>query len=97
METVVVKNDDGKSVRVYCKGASEIVLECCNQLIDSNGKLQNINDLTKKMPEHLLEHHEANFSISYTEIFRRAILKFAKQSMRCIMFAYKDMSLAEFE
>lgn len=49
------------------------------------------------MPEHLLEHHEANFSISHTEIFRRAILKFAKQSMRCIMFAYKDISLAEFE
>ena len=49
------------------------------------------------MPEHLLEAHEANFSIQNDEIFRRAISKFAKESMRCILFAYKDLSIKEFQ
>jgi hypothetical protein len=56
-----------------------------------------MSSLAKKVPEHLLEAHEANFSIQHDEIFRRAISKFAKESMRCILFAYKDISLKEFE
>ena len=34
-ETIAIKSEDGKSVRVYCKGAAEIVLKSCSQLVDS--------------------------------------------------------------
>ena len=45
--TTACKNDDG-SVRVYCKGAPEIVIKYCTSMIGSDGQQVALTDDKKK-------------------------------------------------
>jgi magnesium-transporting ATPase (P-type) len=93
---MVVKLSNNK-VRVFMKGASEIVLERCSHLIDQEGNLIPISNEAKRVPQDLLEAHETNFSADHHQIFLRAIDKFARQALRTLLLCYKDYSMADYE
>lgn len=46
--TVVRHPDDKNVVRVFCKGAPEIVIETCDKFINKEGKMVELNSKAKK-------------------------------------------------
>jgi Ca2+ transporting ATPase len=86
-----------KEVRVYCKGAPDMVFEDTTHVVCSDGSVQGINELGQA-PVDLLNHGEQRDVdlVSYQEQFNRTIKKFADQAYRTLLITYKDMSMDEF-
>jgi len=86
-----------KEVRVYCKGAPDMVFEDTTHVVCEDGSVQGINELGK-CPADLLQHGEQRDAdlISYQDQFNRTIKKFAAQAYRTLLITYKDMSMDEY-
>jgi len=85
-----------EEVRVYCKGAPEIILEKCKLILDSNGRSINLDEVCHEDSHQFLNSHEQEI-LSNREVIEAAISHYTKQAFRTILFAYKDMSLSEFQ
>lgn len=46
--TVVRHPDDQNKVRIFCKGAPEIVIEYCDKIFDADGNLVDLSEENKK-------------------------------------------------
>lgn len=84
-----------KEVRVYCKGAPDMVFDDTNYVVCADGSVQDINE-RGQAPDILLEEHEPKDALSYREQFDRTIKKFAHQAYRTLLITYRDMSMEEF-
>lgn len=101
MGSVVVRVTDkigtDKEIRVYTKGAPDMLLERCTQTTTCDGSLQSMESQAS-VPAELVSipgEDETN-KATYTSIYNRAIKKFASQAYRTIMVCYRDMSMREF-
>ena len=78
--TVMTSTDDSSRVRVYLKGAPEIVLDYCSKIKGKSGEDENLSDGDK------------------SNLMKNIIgEQFAKQAYRCILVAYTEMSMDEYE
>jgi Ca2+ transporting ATPase len=86
-----------KEVRVYCKGAPDMVFEDTTHVVCADGSVQGINELGR-CPMDLLQHGEQQDVdlVSYQTQFDRTIKKFAHEAYRTLLITYKDMSMDEY-
>ena len=98
--TIVVRNPDlagtDQEVRIYCKGAPDMVFLDTTKVVCSDGSITNINDTTD-VPDDLLNGEEAGTTDTYMGIFERTVKKFADKAYRTILVCFRDMSMDEFE
>lgn len=80
MSTVAVQHPSGKGMRIYVKGAPDVLLARCTTDLTGNGAENVVQDLT---PERISAIEEANENM-------------AKQALRVLAFAYKDSETADF-
>ena len=78
MTTVIAHPGDESQVRVFVKGASEVILERCTNVIRADGKVDMLSQDEK------------------AKILKDVIHKFSSKALRAIGFAYKDMSMEDF-
>lgn len=100
MGSIVVKRetaDKDHEVRVYTKGAPDMLLPKCGFSISKDGKLVPIGSKAP-VPTPLLHAGEAagHAEDTYRSFFDRTVKKFADQAFRTILVTYKDMSMEEF-
>lgn len=98
--TIVVRRPEAEGtdseVRVYCKGAPDMVFDDTYRVIEASGELKNIND-EGDCPDCLLQQGEfTGARVSYRHQFDRTIKRFAKQAYRTLLITYKDMSMKEY-
>lgn len=99
--SIVVRNPEfegtDREVRVYCKGAPDMVLDTTTQVLCPDGSTQYIDDKTN-VPAELLNNGETDSTEdSYRGLFERTVKKFAKQAYRTLLITYRDMSMSEYE
>jgi P-type Ca2+ transporter type 2C len=99
--SIVVRNPDlegtDREVRVYCKGAPDMVLDTTTQVLCPDGSTQYLDDQTN-VPAELLNNGETDSTQdSYRGLFERTVKKFAKQAYRTLLITYRDMSMSEYE
>lgn len=82
--TVVRHPDDPNLVRVFCKGAPEIVLESCTRIHNESG---NVVDLSEKHKRHILEEVVQGFA---KKAYRTLLIAYADYTMK----DYEQMKLA---
>lgn len=82
-----------EEVRLYCKGAPDMVLESTTRVLTADG-VANIEDTTD-VPTELLNGAAATTD-SHRGLFDRTIKNFADQAYRTLLITYKDMSLDEY-
>lgn len=101
MGSIVVRQMDkigtDKEVRVYCKGAPDMLLQKVTYAITREGTVQPINRQTTVTSDLLFSHESAQTSDTYRGLFDRTVKKFADQAYRTILVTYKDMSMREFQ
>lgn len=102
MGSVVVKVSDkigtDKEIRVYTKGAPDMLLERCTYTTSADGTARKMETQTT-VPQELIDGETETFGETmdtYTGIYSRTIKKFASQAYRTIMVCYRDMSMREF-
>lgn len=83
-------------VRVYTKGAPDMIFDSCTNVMCADGSIVSFDDQTE-IPAELLNADESSATGSYRDLYERTVKKFAKQAYRTILMTYKDMSMAEFE
>jgi Ca2+ transporting ATPase len=86
-----------KEVRVYCKGAPDMVFEDTTHVVCADGSVQGINE-EGTCPMELIqpgEHRDTDL-VSYQVQFDRTIKKFAAEAYRTLLITYKDMSMDEY-
>lgn len=102
MGSIVVKQQDklgtDKEVRVYCKGAPDMLLQKVSYSITKDGTVAPINSQTQ-VPSELLKpmEKETGAQDSHRGLFDRTVKTFADQAYRTILITYKDMSMRDFE
>lgn len=98
--TIVVRNPDlegtDQEVRVYCKGAPDMVFLDTANVVTADGEIVDIQDETD-VPTDLLNGDSEGTTDSYMGIFERTVKKFANQAYRTILVTFRDMSMEEFE
>lgn len=99
--SIVVRNPDlegtDREVRIYCKGAPDMVLDTTTQVLCPDGSTQYLDDQTN-VPAELLNNGENDSTQdSYRGLFERTVKKFAKQAYRTLLITYRDMSMSEYE
>mmetsp|Transcript_27325 Transcript_27325/g.41551 ORF Transcript_27325/g.41551 Transcript_27325/m.41551 type:complete len:546 (+) Transcript_27325:1005-2642(+) len=85
-----------QEVRIYCKGAPEVILDTSRFFLTRDGQRANLDDDSQPMPLEFMASTEAQFSTSQREIFLRGVSHYAKQAFRTILCSFKDMSLSEY-
>jgi len=86
-----------KEVRLYCKGAPDMVFEDTTHTICADGSVQGINEVGRCVVDLLKHGEEQDIDlISYQEQFNRTIKKFAHEAYRTLLITYKDMSMDEY-
>ena len=85
-----------QEIRVYTKGAPDMLLEKCKYVISADGTVKQIDQETT-VPNYLLNSGETESQKdTYRGLIERTIKKFANQAYRTILVAYNDMSKNEF-
>ena len=86
-----------KEVRVYCKGAPDMVFEDTTHVVCADGSVQGINE-EGTCPMELIQQgeHKDTDLVSYQAQFDRTIKKFAAEAYRTLLITYKDMSMDEY-
>lgn len=46
--SVLVKRPNGKGLRAFCKGASEIILDTCNKIVNTTGEAETLSEKQRK-------------------------------------------------
>ena len=75
MSTIIqnATGDGSYDRRLHIKGASEMVVACCNKYVDESGNVTNLDDNTR-------------------EKVKQIITTYAKNALRTIALAYRDLS-----
>lgn len=98
--SIVVRNPDlagtDREVRVYCKGAPDMLFDYTTSVLCADGSTQYIDDQIN-VPSELLNEDENSTTDSYRGLFERTVKKFAEQAYRTLLITYKDMSMNEYE
>lgn len=87
--SVVVKHNEG--VRVYTKGAPDMLFPLLTGVLDSDMNLQGL-DSSANVPELLGGGQASNI-----DILNKVVKHFAKQAYRTILISKKDMSMDDYE
>lgn len=101
MGSIVVKVGEkigtDKEIRIYTKGAPDMLLERCTYATTSDGTVRNM-ETQVKVPKELLDEGEVfgEKMDSYQGLYQRSIKKFATQAYRTILICYRDMSMRQF-
>ena len=99
--SIVVRDADqagtDREVRVYCKGAPDMLFEYTSQVICSDGGVRSLHDSTTVPNELMWSNESEGTSDTYKGLFERTVKKFADQAYRTLLITYKDMSMAEYE
>jgi len=85
-----------QEVRVYCKGAPDMLFDYTSNVISADGSIVDLNS-SVNVPENLLNEGESSAQDTHRGLFDRTVLKFAKQAYRTLLITYKDMSMDEYE
>jgi magnesium-transporting ATPase (P-type) len=99
--SIVVRNPEqegtSQEVRVYCKGAPDMLFDFTSEVITENGSIENLNSTTT-IPNDLLNEGEAEGDTdTHRGLFERTVKKFAHRAYRTLLITYKDMSMDEFQ
>lgn len=107
--TVVVRkpNKEGAAdeVRVYTKGAPDVLFPICSHMINETGEMVSIDSVTKADPA-LWNLGEGSGkdditadggNCSHLDALERTVKLFASKAYRTILVTYKDMSMARFD
>jgi Ca2+ transporting ATPase len=98
--SIVIRNPDlagtDREVRVYCKGAPDMLFDFTSSVICADGSTQYMDDQTN-VPSELLFDDENPTTDTYRGLFERTVKKFADQAYRTLLITYKDMSMSEYE
>ena len=94
-ETTAIDLGDNM-VRIFCKGAPEIILDNSTHFINQDGKVTSLEEVSKKLDFYLVSLEDENLQKSFHEVHKKAINFFANQAMRTIAFAYKDISMNDY-
>ncbi len=87
--SVVVKHNGG--VRIYTKGAPDMLFPLLTGVLDANQNLQGLEE-TSAVPALLGGGEDTNINI-----LNRVVKHFAKQAYRTILITKKDMSMDDYE
>jgi magnesium-transporting ATPase (P-type) len=85
-----------QEVRVYCKGAPDVLFTHLTQVVAKDGEVKN-KDSLDEVPDELLNGEVDGAIDSELGLLKRAVKKFADQAYRTILVAYRDMSIKDFE
>lgn len=103
MGSVVVRVADkigtDKEIRVYTKGAPDMLLERCHFATTSDGTVRNMDTQVAVPKELLFTENQEVFGETmdtYNGLYQRSIKKFASQAYRTILISYRDMSMRTF-
>lgn len=91
------KEGTEQEVRVYCKGAPDILFDKTSKMIAKDGSLQDIEEEITVDEALLNKDEEAGVTDTNRGIMERTVKKFAKQAYRTLLITYKDMSMADYE
>ena len=98
--SIVVRNPSmegtDQEVRVYCKGAPDMLFDFTSSVVVEDGSVQSLNG-NAYVPEELLNGDEQGTQDTYKGLFERTVKKFARQAYRTLLITYKDMSMADYE
>mmetsp|Transcript_15972 Transcript_15972/g.26934 ORF Transcript_15972/g.26934 Transcript_15972/m.26934 type:complete len:1163 (-) Transcript_15972:42-3530(-) len=86
-----------KEVRVYCKGAPDMLFDLTTGVVCADGSVQSVDDQTLVSEELLNSEESGEVYDTHRNIFERTVKKFAKQAYRTLLITYKDMSMADYE
>ena len=90
------KEGTDQEVRIYCKGAPDMLFEYTTGVVNANGEICSLEDEVTVAKE-LLEEGEDEATDSHRGIFERTVKKFANQAYRTLLITYKDMSMEAYE
>jgi len=97
--SIIVRNAEkegtDQEVRVYTKGAPDMLFDRLSGVIDGNGDVQGCDD-SVDCPDELLEIGNEQCT-TYMGILEKTVKLFAAKAFRTILVTYRDMSMAEFE
>jgi magnesium-transporting ATPase (P-type) len=99
--SIVVRNPElegtENEVRVYCKGAPDMLFEYTSNVLCADGSIQSLDDETS-VPFELLNSGEGDSTTdTHKGLFERSVKKFAKKAYRTLLITYRDMSMSEYE
>lgn len=60
--------DLGDKVRIYCKGAPELVLDLCSNFVSQDGKVVSLNEISKKLDFQLVSLEDENLQKTFKEV-----------------------------
>lgn len=94
----IVVRDESKAgtngeVRVYTKGAPDMLFPLCTGVIDGNGDVQGVSDQCDAPQE--VDGIEGDDT--YMGILEKSVKLFASKAFRTILVTYRDMSMDEYE
>jgi Ca2+ transporting ATPase len=100
MGSIVVRNPQKAGteheVRVYTKGAPDMLLQKVTQVVKADGTIDSIEN-RGRVPRELLVDGEGDGSQdTFRNFFERTVKKFAMEAYRTLLITYKDMSMQEF-
>jgi len=97
--SIVIRNPEeegtDKEVRIYTKGAPDMLFPKLSGVLDAEGNTKGIEDSVSCPPElvKIGNEHET----TYLGILEKTVKLFASKAFRTILVTYRDMSLSEFE
>jgi len=91
----VGKEGAADEVRIYTKGAPDMLFEYTSNVRLADGSTAPFDDTTE-IPEALLKDGESSATGTYRELYERTVHTFATQAYRTILMSYRDMSMDEF-
>lgn len=89
--SVVVRHNG--AVRVYTKGAPDMLFPLLESVLGSDGQPHSVNDEVDECPPEIAQ--ESN--PTYLESLERTVKLFANKAFRTILITYRDLSEEEFE
>jgi Ca2+-transporting ATPase len=89
--SIVVKRGDG--VRVYTKGAPDMLFQYLTGVLNSDGQVHGLND-SASIPEELRDVEGDDTQLG---LLQRTVKFFATEAFRTILMCYRDLSMREYE
>jgi Ca2+ transporting ATPase len=85
-----------REVRVYTKGAPDMVLESTTQVLAADGSIASLEDTVAVPAELLSGSEQEGLTDTHRGLFNRTVKKFAAQAYRTLLITYRDMSMDEY-
>jgi Ca2+ transporting ATPase len=95
--SIVIRNPahagTDQEVRVYTKGAPDMVLESTDRVLAADGSIASLDDSVAVPSELLFGAEQLGETDTHRGLFERTVKKFAAQAYRTLLITYKDMSM----